>query len=61
MNNRTTKVLLALIAAGLWANALMPLVKPTPAHAKIFGDPIVSIAETLESIAGGACRNQKLC
>jgi hypothetical protein len=60
MNDRTVKVLLALIAAGLWANALMPLVKPTPAYAQ-FGDPMLNVADSLQSIARGVCRNQKLC
>lgn len=33
MTDRTTKLLLALIALGLFANALMPLLRPTPARA----------------------------
>jgi hypothetical protein len=60
MNDRIVKVLLALIATGLWANAVIPLVKPTPAYA-ILGDPVSNIADALESISSGRCRNQKLC
>jgi hypothetical protein len=33
MIDRSTKIILALIAAGLWANALAPIMKSTPAKA----------------------------
>lgn len=59
MNDRTTKILLALIALGLWANALGPVLKPLPAFAS---DSLLrSIDSTLEDIARGNCSNRKIC
>lgn len=59
MSDRTTKILLALIALGLWANVLGPVLKPLPAFAS---DSLLrSIDSTLEDIARGNCSNSKIC
>jgi hypothetical protein len=44
--DRTTKALLAIVAAGLWTNVAIPLFHPT-LH--------------LSSIANGTCTNRKIC
>lgn len=54
MTDKTTKVLLALIAAGLWAN-----VAAAPARAQ--ADPWASIARDISEIADGRCNNTYLC
>lgn len=59
--DRNTKIILLLVASGLWANALGTIVKSTPAKA---GDPdpwIMSIDANITKIARGTCLNNKLC
>src|SRR5437879_3358459 len=50
MIDRTTKILLALIAAGLWMNAVSPLLKVNVAHA----DSDLSLAGISSSLADTA-------
>jgi hypothetical protein len=54
MTDKITKLLLAAIAAGLWAN-----VAASPARAQ--ADPWLSIARDVSAIASGTCANQSLC
>lgn len=51
--DRTTKILLAAIAAGLFANAVRPAVAQSI--------EISEVARTLRSIADGSCANTTLC
>jgi hypothetical protein len=55
--DRTTKVLLAMIAAGLWANAAAPLIQKARADSAV----LHYIEEDLARIADGKCANKKLC
>jgi hypothetical protein len=65
-----TKVLLVLIAAGLWANAAAPIIKPTPAYgdnADVYLSRIndntrylSNIDSNIRKLAGGSCSNPKL-
>jgi hypothetical protein len=63
--DKTTKLLLAAIALGLWANAI-PKVE---AQGGLFGDmPLEKIQHAIESLSAdigsityGTCPNQKLC
>ena len=57
--DRTTKVILAFIAAGLWANAMISAVRP--AMAQDYGYQIRQIQSDLGAIAGGVCVNRKIC
>jgi len=66
--DRTTKVLLAAIAAGLWANAMMPLVRPAHADdADVWlGRIAVQVLQMAQDIhqvvtAGSDCKNPHLC
>lgn len=69
--DRTTKVLLAGIAAGLWANALMPLLKPPGAAAqdmsaverslRSIDSSLDSIESDIDDLEDGTCSNKKLC
>lgn len=56
----TTKLLLAAIAMGLWANAAATLVRP--ARAAQF-DALETIATELHELVWGGpgCRNNKIC
>jgi hypothetical protein len=60
MIDRTTKALLGLIAAGPWANAMVPLLKPTPAQAdsKTY---LSTIDSNIAKLVRGTCVNSKLC
>jgi hypothetical protein len=60
MIDRTTKVLLGLIAAGLWANAMMPLAKPTLAYADA-DSCLARIDANISALVSGNCINAKLC
>jgi hypothetical protein len=51
------KFLMASIAAGLWANALVHLI--SPAHAN--DAYLASIAHDIHGIYSGMCLNSKLC
>jgi hypothetical protein len=64
--DRTSKIILALIAAGLWANAIAAMVQPAQAQADWMGRmtiQIQSIAHDLSALVKGGidCKNQKLC
>lgn len=61
MNDRATKILLALIAFGLWANALVPVLKPLPAHASDTERLLSRIDDNINDIARGYCSNKQLC
>ena len=61
MIDRTAKILLFLIAAGLWANVLL---KPAARAANARQDythVLGSIAGNVADIASGVCTNQKIC
>jgi hypothetical protein len=64
--DRTTKILLAAIALGLWANAVMSVIRPAAAQvdgltlSNISGE-LSSIAKDFKDIASGYCNNRKLC
>lgn len=53
--DRTTKVLLALIALGLFLNAF----KPISVNADT--NDVHKIAESIDAIANGRCLNHSLC
>lgn len=64
-SDRTTKVLLLLIALGLWVNALAPMFRPAPVAAAHpdFEDMervVKDIAHDVHSIYNGTCLN-KMC
>lgn len=69
MVDRTTKILLASIALGLWANLLMPSLRPIAALAQYESDHILrsidarlaNIAFNIEKLQRGDCANGKLC
>lgn len=61
--DRTTKLLLAFIALGLWLNAIAPLWHP----AKVAADEaqvehdIHKIADAMDTISNGLCLNSHIC
>lgn len=69
--DRTTKILLGLIAAGLWVNVADRLFTPGPVSAQDFSDiertlrsirtQVNSIQVQVNGIAIGACPNKKIC
>ena len=69
--DRTTKVLLALIAMGLFLNAIVPFVQPAVVQAQAPGIiaaqnrqtalVINRIYDELARISNGSCRNDKIC
>jgi hypothetical protein len=62
--DRTTKLLLAAIALGLWANAASTVVKPSFAQSRLGNTidySVETIARELVSISTGTCGNRKLC
>jgi hypothetical protein len=59
MNDRTMKVLLAVIALGIWANVLVPVFKAVPAVAQ--GNELSKINLNLAAIYNGTCANHKIC
>ena len=69
--DRTTKLLLALIAMALFLNALVPLAQPVAVNAQAPGIiaerdrqtaiVITRIQEDLSAIANGTCRNSAIC
>lgn len=73
MTDRTTKLLLGLIAAGLWANAAASWLPPKDANAqgpaylavdhniRSIDEAAKSMQNTLSRIAGGHCPNNKIC
>lgn len=65
-SDRTTKVLLLLIALGLWVNALAPMFRPTPVVAARpdlddIEKEVRDIAHDVHSIYNGICLNNKIC
>lgn len=60
MIDRTTKLLLAAIAFGLWANAFIPILRPSPANATAESS-LESIDRNIASLANGICSNRKMC
>ena len=67
MIDRTTKLLLAVVALGLWAHVVVQF-RPTPALAGEFDYVLLNLDAKLQSIdlilqniANGRCRNNKLC
>jgi hypothetical protein len=64
MTDKTTKLLLLVIALGLWANALIPLIHPKPVAAQSLGDidsRVSNIEDDVHKIARGTCVNTKIC
>jgi hypothetical protein len=69
MADRTTKILLAFIALGLWANLLTPVLRPVTAFAQYETDHILksidarlaSIDINIDRLQRGNCANGKLC
>ena len=69
--DRTTKLLLALIAIGLFLNAIVPLTQPAAVQAQARGIIAQQNRETalvinrihseLERISNGSCRNDIIC
>jgi ABC-type methionine transport system permease subunit len=59
--DRTTKVILGLIAAGLWANIAAPFVAIAPAYAQMAESYLSNIDSNIGRIARGSCANGKLC
>jgi hypothetical protein len=64
--DKTSKIILALIATGLWANVVTAMVQPAQAQADWMGRmtiQIQSIAHDLSTLVKGGieCKNPKLC
>jgi hypothetical protein len=53
------KILLALIAAGLWANVIVQL--QHPAVANTTDDHLSNIENSIYRLVTGTCTNSKLC
>jgi hypothetical protein len=60
MIDRTSKIFLALIAAGLWANLAGPFLRPVSAEQDYTG-LLINIGEDLRAIKKGICSNPKIC
>jgi len=69
MADRTTKILLACIALGLWVNIFAPLLRPIAAFAQYETDYILksidarlaSIDANIDKLQKGTCSNGRLC
>jgi hypothetical protein len=66
MSDRTTKLLLAAIALGLWANLVAFLFQPVVAlaqkdDANMILSHVNDIEDELEQIQTGSCSNTKIC
>jgi hypothetical protein len=64
MTDRTSKILLLLIALGLWANVAVPLFRPASVKAEDLDDigkVMNSMAKDLHGIHNGICLNSKIC
>jgi len=69
--DKTTKIILAAIALGLWANAGVSMLRPAIAqtldqrimqnYVEKIEKNLYSIAEGIHIIARGDCPNKKLC
>ena len=60
MTDRTTKILLTIIALGLWVNVMMPLVHPAFADID-YSSTLKTMEHDLQNIYNGTCNNGKLC
>ncbi len=58
--DRTTKLLLAAIAVGLFANASASVVRPAGAQYNIASD-ISRMASDISALSWDTCTNRKLC
>jgi hypothetical protein len=69
MSHWAIKILLASIATGLWANIIVPLIRPAPAVAQYETDQILksidihlrNIDVNIDKLQAGSCANGKLC
>ena len=59
--DRTTNLIFAAIAAGLWLNAGALVFGSTPASAKEYDYQMGMIYSSVEAIANGTCLNRKIC
>jgi hypothetical protein len=59
MTDITSKLLLAAVALGLWANLLLPILHPIPAFAQSYD--FSNIERHVRQIANGTCTNSKIC
>lgn len=59
--DRSTKIILLLIASGLWVNAIGSALKTSPAHAADSDVWLMSIDSNIAKLARGTCTNGKLC
>jgi hypothetical protein len=64
--DRITKVTLMLIAAGLWANAAVAVIRPAlaaPPDLERIGDELQKLRLDFDKLLNGGfgCNNQKLC
>jgi hypothetical protein len=57
--DRTSKLIMAAIAAGLWANFAVSILRPSPAAAQSL--QLNEIASNLNAIYNGICLNHKIC
>jgi hypothetical protein len=58
--DKTTKIILVIIALGLWANAIPHLVHSAAAQPD-YSDLLVRMNDNLSNIASGNCYNSKIC
>ena len=56
-----TKILLGLIAAGLWANAVASFVRPSLATSAAVEAAVSSMQMNVAAIANGTCVNRRIC
>jgi type II secretory pathway component PulM len=61
MIDRTTKILLGMIALGLWAHLVWWLFQPMVANAQNADSILRSIDSHLSAIYNGVCINHKIC
>ena len=66
--DKTSKVIFALIAAGLWFNAAANLLRPAYAQPRSdlasmndIKTSVEIIARSIDELATGICRNRRLC
>ena len=62
--DQATKILLGVLAAGIWVNAAAPLIQNARAQNVGYERQLESIQKSLESIdliARGMCLNKKIC
>ena len=58
--DRASKVLLMIVAAGLWINIAVPFFRPVAANAQ-YDQELNKIVLHISSIANGNCTNRKIC